>query len=113
MFDAIINWFKSLFSSPDVKALARVAATLVVANNPVKAKEVLVYLKAALLMAKAGDLTNDLFQSAMAKVATSYQDKAITAALSAFITVPNIKLGEVNQDVVDILETIISVIEAA
>jgi len=113
MFEKIKQWFLGLWKQPSVKSLARIAATLIVSNNKTKALEILVFLKAALVMAKGGKLTNELFLNTMNKIATTYQNKEILAAMSAFISIPDIKVGTVNQDVIDILETLISVIEAA
>ncbi|MEN6639189.1 MAG: hypothetical protein ABFC95_08340 [Smithella sp.] len=114
MWEAIKNFFAGLFGGQkNVKKLAGVAAALIAANNREKAAEALVYLRAALVLAKAGKITDELFASAMAKINLSFQDKAIAAALMAFVTIPEIKLGEVNQDVIDILETLIAGIGAA
>lgn len=113
MFTSIINWLKGLFSSPNAKELATVAASLIVANNKDKAVGLLAGLKTALLLAKTGGISRNTFQSAMSKLITNQKDKVLAAAIVACVNVPNIKVGEANQDVIDILETLISVIEAA
>ncbi|OPY89026.1 MAG: hypothetical protein A4E71_00106 [Smithella sp. PtaU1.Bin162] len=112
MFRSIINWFKSLFASPNVKALAKLAIGLVIKNNKEKATKALPTLKAALSLAKTGEISMDAFQKVITKLTANCKDKEIINAFAAFITLPRINVGEVSQDAVDILETIVSAIEA-
>lgn len=115
MWQAICNFFAGLFGKKSTRQLAETAAAaLIAANNKEKAAQAAGFLKAALVMAKAGKLTDDLFASALAKVSSLYQgNNAIRLALMAFINTPEIKLGEVNPKVVEILERLLAGVGAA
>ena len=105
MFKSIAAWFKSFFTSNAVKA-ATVAGLFMASNNKEKAQSILPYIKAVRASAQCGTLTQDQVNSMIDLVLKKFPNPKAEVLIN-LIDFPVVTYGEVNKDLLKIIDALI------
>lgn len=119
MFEAIGNFFKSIFGSlfgGNEKALAlksaRLAGVFIANNNKAKVKKILPFAKAFALNIDGGKIaTSDFKDFFQAEVLSQVKDPALKVLILEFIDYPVIQYGQPSEDAAELMEAFIEGLE--